>query len=90
MKLFQSSGGAIFGFLPVGITWSVSRKMGTKSNSWYCFGICLVHPSLLSAYEYRLTEICRGDVHTLSLVLKSWVPRTSYSSTRDWVDTPLS
>ena len=44
--------GAIFGFLPVGITWSVSRKMGTSQILGIVLGICLVHPSLLSAYEY--------------------------------------
>ena len=81
--------GAIFGFLPVGITWSVSRKMGTSQILGIVLGICLVHPSLLSAYEYAAHKAA-GDVHTLSLVLKSWLPRTSYSSTLGWFDTLLS
>ena len=31
-------GEAIFQFLPVGITWSVSRKMGTSQILGNCFG----------------------------------------------------
>ena len=53
--------GAIFGFLPVGITWSVSRKMGTSQILGIVLGICLVHPSLLSAYEYAAHKAA-GDV----------------------------
>ena len=53
--------GAIFGFLPVGITWSVSRKMGTSQILGIVLGICLVHPSLLSAYEYA-SHKAAGDV----------------------------
>ena len=43
--------GAIFGFLPVGITWSVSRKMGTSQILGIVLGICLVSPQLLNAYS---------------------------------------
>lgn len=53
--------GAIFGFLPVGITWSVSRKMGTSQILGIVLGICLVHPSLLSAYEYAAHKAV-GDI----------------------------
>lgn len=53
--------GAIFGFLPVGITWSVSRKMGTSQILGIVLGICLVHPSLLSAYEYAAYKAA-GDI----------------------------
>lgn len=53
--------GAIFGFLPVGITWSVSRKMGTSQILGILLGICLVHPSLLSAYEYAAHKAA-GDI----------------------------
>lgn len=53
--------GAIFGFLPVGITWSVSRKMGTSQILGIVLGICLVHPSLLSAYEYAVHKAA-GDI----------------------------
>lgn len=53
--------GAIFGFLPVGITWSVSCKMGTSQILGIVLGICLVHPSLLSAYEYAAHKAA-GDI----------------------------
>lgn len=53
--------GAIFGFLPVGITWSVFRKMGTSQILGIVLGICLVHPSLLSAYEYAAHKAA-GDI----------------------------
>ncbi|WP_421410136.1 PTS system trehalose-specific EIIBC component [Streptococcus suis] len=45
-------GEAIFHFLPVGITWSVSRKMGTSQILGIVLGICLVSPQLTNAYEY--------------------------------------
>ena len=53
--------GAIFGFLPVGIIRSVSRKMGTSQILGIVLGICLVHPSLFSAYEYA-SHKAAGDV----------------------------
>ena len=51
-ELLSIPGGAIFGFLPVGITWSVSRKMGTSQILGIVLGICLVYPDLLSAYDF--------------------------------------
>lgn len=46
-------GEAIFHYLPVGITWSVSKKMGTSQILGIVLGICLVSPNLLTnAYEY--------------------------------------
>lgn len=43
-------GEAIFMFLPVGITWSISRKMGTTQILGIILGITLVSPQLLNAY----------------------------------------
>lgn len=43
-------GEAIFHFLPVGITWSVTRKLGTSQILGIVLGICLVSPQLLNAY----------------------------------------
>ena len=43
---------AIFHYLPVGITWSVSRKMGTSQILGIVLGITLVSPELLNAYGY--------------------------------------
>lgn len=45
-------GEAIFHFLPVGITWSVTKKMGTTQILGIVLGICLVSPQLLNAYGY--------------------------------------
>lgn len=44
-------GEAIFHFLPVGITWSVTRKMGTTQILGIVLGITLVSPQLLNAYD---------------------------------------
>ena len=41
---------AIFHFLPVGITWSITRKMGTTQILGIVLGITLVSPQLLNAY----------------------------------------
>lgn len=60
-ELLGLPGGAIFGFLPVGITWSVSRKMGTSQILGIVLGICLVHPDLLSAYSYAAAKAA-GEV----------------------------
>ncbi|HFI0562580.1 TPA: PTS system trehalose-specific EIIBC component [Streptococcus suis] len=49
-------GEAIFHYLPVGITWSVSRKMGTSQILGIVLGICLVSPQLLNAYDVPKTE----------------------------------
>ncbi len=43
-------GEAIFHFLPVGITWSVTRKLGTTQILGIVLGITLVSPQLLNAY----------------------------------------
>lgn len=43
-------GEAIFHFLPVGITWSVTKKMGTTQILGIVLGITLVSPQLLNAY----------------------------------------
>lgn len=44
-------GEAIFHFLPVGITWAVTRKMGTTQILGIVLGITLVSPQLLNAYS---------------------------------------
>ena len=44
-------GEAIFHFLPVGITWSVTRKMGTTQILGIVLGITLVSSQLLNAYD---------------------------------------
>lgn len=43
-------GEAIFHFLPVGITWAISRKMGTTQVLGIVLGITLVSPQLMNAY----------------------------------------
>ncbi|RKD28767.1 PTS system trehalose-specific EIIBC component [Thermohalobacter berrensis] len=43
-------GEAIFFFLPVGITWSISKKMGASQILGIVLGITLVSPQLLNAY----------------------------------------
>ncbi|GMA48244.1 PTS system trehalose-specific EIIBC component [Tetragenococcus muriaticus] len=48
-------GEAIFQFLPVGITWSVTRKMGTTQILGIVLGITLVSPQLLDANEVAST-----------------------------------
>lgn len=58
-------GEAIFQFLPVGITWSVSRKMGTSQILGIVLGICLVSPQLLNAYAVASTPA--------SEIAKNWV-----------------
>lgn len=44
-------GEAIFHFLPVGITWSVVRKMGGSQILGIVLGITLVSPQLMNAYN---------------------------------------
>lgn len=58
-------GEAIFQFLPVGITWSISRKMGTSQILGIVLGICLVSPQLLNAYSVASTPA--------SEIAKDWV-----------------
>ncbi|MGO3732349.1 MAG: PTS system trehalose-specific EIIBC component [Vagococcus sp.] len=48
-------GEAIFHFLPVGITWSISKKMGTTQILGIVLGITLVSPQLLNAYGVAST-----------------------------------
>ena len=43
-------GEAIFHYLPVAITWSITRKMGTSQILGIILGITLVSPQLLNAY----------------------------------------
>lgn len=58
-------GEAIFHFLPVGITWSVTRKMGTSQILGIVLGICLVSPQLLNAYSVPGTDA--------SVIAEEWV-----------------
>ncbi len=46
---------AIFHFLPVGITWSIAKKMGTTQILGIVLGITLVSPQLLNAYSVAST-----------------------------------
>ncbi|MGX7417598.1 PTS system trehalose-specific EIIBC component [Carnobacterium gallinarum] len=50
-------GEAIFQFLPVGITWSVTKKMGTTQILGIVLGITLVSPQLLNAYAVASTKV---------------------------------
>ncbi|WDI36493.1 PTS system trehalose-specific EIIBC component [Entomospira culicis] len=43
-------GEAIFHFLPVGITWSITRKMGSTQILGIVLGLTLTSPQLLNAY----------------------------------------
>ncbi|WP_138417496.1 PTS system trehalose-specific EIIBC component [Aquibacillus sediminis] len=49
-------GEAIFHFLPVGITWAISRKMGTTQILGIVMGLTLVSPQLLNAYDVATTD----------------------------------
>ena len=50
-------GEAIFHYLPVGIVWSVTRKMGTSQILGIILGICLISPNqLLNAYSVASTS----------------------------------
>ncbi|SFH90046.1 PTS system trehalose-specific EIIBC component [Pisciglobus halotolerans] len=49
-------GEAIFHFLPVGITWSIAKKMGTTQILGIVLGITLVSPQLLNAYSVASTS----------------------------------
>lgn len=48
-------GDAIFQFLPVGITWSITKKMGTTQILGIVLGITLVSPQLINAYDVATT-----------------------------------
>ncbi|MBM7636664.1 PTS system trehalose-specific EIIBC component [Streptococcus saliviloxodontae] len=59
-------GEAIFHYLPVGIVWSVSRKMGTSQILGIVLGICLISPNqLLNAYNVASTSHAE--------IMKNWV-----------------
>ena len=57
-------GEAIFHFLPVGITWSIARKMGATEILGIVLGITLVSPQLLNAYAVNGT--------TAAEIAKDW------------------
>lgn len=50
-------GEAIFHFLPVGIVWSITKKMGTTQILGIILGITLVSPQLLNAYAVANTAL---------------------------------
>ncbi|EKZ0901510.1 PTS system trehalose-specific EIIBC component [Listeria monocytogenes] len=49
-------GEAVFHFLPVGITWSIAKKMGTTQILGIVLGLTLVSPQLLNAYSVVETK----------------------------------
>ena len=53
-------GEAIFQFLPVGVTWSITRKMGTTQILGIVLGITLVSPQLFNAYG--VASALPGDI----------------------------
>ena len=53
-------GEAIFHFLPVGITWSITKKMKSSQILGIVLGITLVSPQLLNAYAVANTAV--GDI----------------------------
>lgn len=53
-------GEAVFFFLPVGIVWSITKKMGTTQILGIILGITLVSPQLLNAYAVASTAA--GDI----------------------------
>ncbi|MEG0329586.1 MAG: PTS system trehalose-specific EIIBC component [Longicatena sp.] len=50
-------GEAVFHFLPVGIVWSITKKMGTTQILGIILGITLVSPQLLNAYAVAGTAL---------------------------------
>ncbi len=48
-------GEAIFHFLPVGIVWSITKKMGTTQMLGIVLGLTLISPQLLNAYSVAST-----------------------------------
>lgn len=55
-KFLWLIGEAIFHFLPVGIVWSITKKMGTTQILGIVLGITLVSPQLLNAYAVASTS----------------------------------
>lgn len=56
-KFLWLIGEAIFQFLPVGIVWSVTKKMGGTQILGIVLGITLVSPQLLNAYSVASTAV---------------------------------
>ncbi|MCC0643715.1 MULTISPECIES: PTS trehalose transporter subunit IIBC [unclassified Clostridioides] len=52
---------AIFHFLPVGITWSVSKKMGTSQILGIVLGLTLISPQLLPPAQLATGELLYWD-----------------------------
>ena len=48
-------GEAIFHFLPVGITWSITKKMGTTQILGIVLGLALISPQLLNGFSVATT-----------------------------------
>lgn len=48
-------GEAIFHFLPVGITWSITKKMGTTQILGIVLGLTLISPQLLNGFSVATT-----------------------------------
>lgn len=48
-------GEAIFHFLPVGITWSITKKMGTTQIRGIVLGLTLISPQLLNGFSVATT-----------------------------------
>ena len=65
-------GEAIFHMLPVGICWSVTKKMGTTEMLGIVLGLTLVSGQLLNAYSVAGTaaemgfRICKSEHDRLS------------------------
>lgn len=55
-------GEAIFVFLPVGITWSVTKKMNADQMLGIVLGITLVSPQLMSASDYVAAVSAGTDI----------------------------
>ena len=55
-------GEAAFHFLPVGIVWSITKKMGTTQILGIILGITLVSPQLLNAYAVASTPVAEIPV----------------------------
>lgn len=55
-------GEAVFHFLPVGIVWSITKKMGTTQILGIILGITLVSPQLLNAYAVAGTAASKIPV----------------------------
>ncbi len=61
-------GEAVFHFLPVGIVWSITKKMGTSQILGIVLGLTLVSPQLLNAYLVANTPISEIPVWDFGFV----------------------